>query len=135
MNKEKCIFYENGECKIYACSCDYAESCKENTDCIIKRLQQENERLAKELKAYEMSFTANLDRSISKRYEELLDENERLKEESKNYCIQLQVLAQALEDIRDISNKHDYWRGSLQSATNIINDILDKINSTIGVEE
>ena len=71
----------------------------------VQRLKQENA-------AYKSSIIANLDRNISKRYAELLDENEKLKEEFKktsdgllkiqyklaNNC---NTYRKALEEIRD----------------------------------
>lgn len=71
-------------------------------------------------------------------YEQLQAENERLKEESKNYCIQLQVLAQALEDIRDIIDsrfKTAYMTFGYKEYDKLIEDIDKIVNEVIGAEE
>lgn len=55
-------------------------------------------------------------------------EIEELKQESENYAIQLGVLAQALEDIREKCQITDVF------GAKDIRDILDKINEVIGAE-
>lgn len=69
---------------------------------------------------------------IYKQLKRLQAENEKLKQESENYAIQLGVLAQALEDIRDILAERIEWTGIPNNAEI---EILDKINSVIGAEE
>ena len=52
----------------------------ENFDELLK-CRKENEELKKEINLYKNSIVANHDRAIGKRFEEVLEENERLKEE------------------------------------------------------
>ena len=76
----------------YDAHIEYAK-CK-NNNCYykqLKRKEQECEELKAENDTYKSSIIANLDKSISKRYRELLEENDQLK--------------QTLEEIREIAEK------------------------------
>lgn len=81
--------------------------CEDNPNCYykqLKRLQAENE-------AYKNSIIANHDRAIGKRLEEVLDENERLKEEiTKHKANNLELLKYADEDKSDIDRLEQLYQ-------------------------
>lgn len=124
-------------CRSGGCTSVYKNClCIENKDCDykqLKRLQAENEKL----KQVANDSIIEQEKLIAK-VNELQAENERLKEENDNYAIQLGVLAQALQEIRDIAketigNRDPYIR--MYAGEMYCRPILDKINSVIGAEE
>lgn len=130
MDKEKCIFNQNGRCNIYAWSCDYADSCKGNPDCIIKRLQAENEELKNQ---YSFSTILKIDK--------LKAENERLKEEKggmqiliDNYIALTEKYRQALQEIQKIADTEIDKMVKDDTFINVFGAIRNKIDEVIGAE-
>lgn len=78
-------------------------------------LKVENEELKKEINLYKNSIVANHDRAIGKRFEEVLEENERLKDDKNRYELYIKEerdnnynYRKALEEIREISKDNYY---------------------------
>ena len=124
-------------CRADCCSAFYLENADdycpcEGQECNYKRLirlKQENEELKKEINLYKNSIVANHDRAIGKRFEEVLEENEELK--------------QALEEIREIIRFPLYTNSTkplsqIDFLINLVNEfeknrekIINKINEVL----
>ena len=68
---------------------------------VVLKLTEENEELKKEINLYKSSIISNHDRAISKRFTELLEENEELKEENKKIQKRLERYKNANERLYD----------------------------------
>ena len=115
-----CIIPDNYGCKIDDSLCCDVGNCYYKQ---LQRLKQENNSLEAELQnitvqsnneitalkqeneAYKSSIIANLDRKISERYRELLDENEKLLEARNHFMAVNLKYFTALEEIKEL-NKH-----------------------------
>lgn len=103
VSKCEVFFKANKTCyNCYAC---------EGSDCYfkqLKRLEQEN----RELKAYK-----DINEDFKKAWDEL---NEKYKQ-----------LRSALEEIKSMTDKFDYWNSNLPMASEIIGEVKDKINEVL----
>ena len=116
----------------------------ENFDELLK-CRKENEELKKEINLYKNSIVANHDRAIGKRFEEVLEENERLKEENSKIvwdevcttnCSKYKAYnkyRKALEEIREIAGvrflsgineEADAYNQDMSRIYNKINEVL-----------
>lgn len=140
-NKENCNFQQNYNvfglddkpcCYLYHKYCGEIDSCYFKR---CKRLEQENERLREELNLH---LYGTDDKMIHTLYgqpiqywiekKEALDGANSL---IKGYHLLIKKYKSALEEIKSIADKFDYWNNNLTDASNIINSIKDKINELI----
>ena len=154
-----CCCYEDKRClwtKKYYETCKITPFCEAVKNCYykqLKRLQVENEELKKEINLYKNSIVANHDRAIGKRFEEVLEENEKFKKELHSLncdgkCSEeKQMYKQALEEIRGITENYfeecgvpdDYFKRNnyswkqhqIKGLTCKLQQILDKINEVL----
>ena len=152
----ECKYYDDGVC----CNNDVMSISCENTDCIykqLKRLEQENEKLKKELEKHKSMIAHNLkplfDSDFQNKLKELEQENERLKKEVETWNYQADKRAelsniwfntaetykQALQEIREIAKEQlqDVSDRCINTTPMYIvhKHIIDKINEVIGAEE
>ena len=95
--------------------------CKNNPNChykLYKRKEQECEELKTENNTYKSSIVANLDKSISKRYRELLEENDKLKKEN-------DTLFKAIEEVNKINKRLEAENDKLKKRVDELEECED----------
>lgn len=125
------------------------EACNDNPECEykqLKRLEQENEAYKQsEQEATEIVAELKHENEKLKRdYIEMAQASDRLVADAAKMLSQkcdVSILSElsrrrdkyksALEEIKEIANKFDYWNSNLPEASNVINEIKDKIDEVL----
>lgn len=149
----KCCCYENGKClwtKRYSEN-NIVPDCEKVKDCYykqLKRLEQENAELKGMIDSYELSeneaneiiaevkaeneayknsILANLDLKITRRLEEVLEENDKLKEQKKDYCYDCDVAERMRSLVWYVTNgRMSYANYTYEAMTEVYEEVVEE---------
>jgi chromosome segregation ATPase len=131
-----CIFVKNYYGTTTSIRCSQVKNCHYKQ---LKRLEQENKELKRKIEILlgqlvindGEDVTVQISQSQFDEYNELKQENEKLLDARNHFMGVNLKYFNALEEIKSIADKFDYWNNNLPEASEVISEIKDKINEVL----